>query len=70
MPPEYRYTKMSINLPKQVAAEADIICSELNIPRNALICIAVAAEVARHKREKLQMIEVEERLALKTKTVA
>lgn len=59
---EYQYTKMSINLPERVVIDADVICSELNISRNGFICIAVAAEVARRKREKLQMLEIEEKL--------
>lgn len=54
--------KTSVNLPLEVSNEADIVCREIGMARNAFVCLAVREYIANYKREKLALIEVEEKL--------
>ena len=62
-----QYVKMTVNLPTEVSNEAGAICQEIGMARNAFVCMAVREYLAKYKREKLEILEIEEKLRRNTK---
>lgn len=56
------FFKTSVNLPFELGVEANTICEEMGLARSAFVSMAVRDFVSRWKRERLEMLELEEKL--------
>jgi metal-responsive CopG/Arc/MetJ family transcriptional regulator len=65
-----QYVKMTVNLPTEVSLEASVICQEIGMARNAFVCMAVREYLAKYKREKLEILEIEEKLRRNIKSAS